>query len=498
MTARTGIQRNLITSVGIFSGLYLLLMVPWPDPVPEQVSAPAQGKAFIWAQDSMWYSLEDAFVSAKEAGCEGVRDTIEQALVDIDVLLNSLTYDSVAATDPRIRNLEGLFFRLSPNIAGCPLYAEEFMWRAVRARNVLKELSIGWDMNDRTVRASMYRVLYGTRAALEEIALQLPEGSLPSTVNCYDEPSATPSTTILGVEIHSGDILVSRGGAATSALIARGNDFPGNFSHVALVHIDEETNKPTIIESHIEVGVVLSTLDQYLKDTKLRVMVLRLRSDLPALVKDPLLPHHAASMAVEDAKNRHIPYDFEMNYREPNELFCSEVASAAYGWAGVRLWMGMSTLSSPGLRSWLAAFGVRNFVTQEPSDLEYDPQLRVVAEWRDPETLYKDHVDNAVTEVMLEGAERGDELVANAWMLPVARTMKAYSWVLNRFGKAGPVPEGMDAAAALKNKYYSGRHDRIKEGTVRRADEFRASKRYRPPYWRLLEMARESVRDLDR
>ena len=31
----------------------------------------------------------------------------------------------------------------------------------------------------------------------------------------------------------------SAGGAATSALIARGNDFPGNFSHIALVHVDE-------------------------------------------------------------------------------------------------------------------------------------------------------------------------------------------------------------------------------------------------------------------
>ena len=66
--------------------------------------------------------------------------------------------------------------------------------------------------------------------------------------------SATPSAEILGVIVHSGDILISRGGAPTSALIARGNDYPGNFSHVALVHIDEKTNSISIIESHIERG----------------------------------------------------------------------------------------------------------------------------------------------------------------------------------------------------------------------------------------------------
>jgi len=36
------------------------------------------------------------------------------------------------------------------------------------------------------------------------------------------------------------------------------------------------------------------------------------------------------------------------------------------------LWSGILHISSPGLRKWLAAFGVRHFETQEPSDLEYD------------------------------------------------------------------------------------------------------------------------------
>ena len=49
------------------------------------------------------------------------------------------------------------------------------------------------------------------------------------------------------------------------------------------------------------------------------------------------------------------------------------------------------------------------FVIVQDADLEYDPQLRVVAEWCDPDTLFKDHVDNAVIDVMLEAAERGSD-----------------------------------------------------------------------------------------
>jgi hypothetical protein len=35
--------------------------------------------------------------------------------------------------------------------------------------------------------------------------------------------------------------------------------------------------------------------------------------------------------------------------------------------------------------------------------------------------------------------------------LPLSRIAKAYSAVLNLLGKAGPVPEGMSATAALRN-----------------------------------------------
>ena len=83
-----------------------------------------------------------------------------------------------------------------------------------------------------------------------------------------------------------------------------------------------------------------------------------------------------------------------------------------------------------GLRRWLASFGVRHFETQEPSDLEYDPQLVVVAEWRDAGALMQDHIDNAAIAAMLEGAEAGDALSYPWYQLPVARLAKAYSWLL--------------------------------------------------------------------
>src|SRR5207248_8921424 len=101
------------------------------------------------------------------------------------------------------------------------------------------------------------------------------------------------SVRFLGMDLHSGDILVSRGGAPTSALIARGNDYPGSFSHVALLHVDEKSGRASVIEAHIERGVAVSSLEQYLADKKLRIVVLRLCPELLELVADPMLPHKA-------------------------------------------------------------------------------------------------------------------------------------------------------------------------------------------------------------
>jgi hypothetical protein len=165
--------------------------------------------------------------------------------------------------------------------------------------------------------------LYGSRAAAEEVMLQTPAGSLPVLVPGKDEPSQMPGAVVRKARLHSGDILVSRGGAPTSALIARGSDYPGNFSHIALVYFDPVTYTPFVMEAHIERGVVVSTVEQYLQDKKLRVMLLRPRADPPQIMKDPMIPHKAAERAYSRAKTEHVPYDFEMNYKDHRKLFCS-------------------------------------------------------------------------------------------------------------------------------------------------------------------------------
>jgi hypothetical protein len=456
-------------------------------PVPP---APPRARHFTWNRDSVWQALEQRFEAVHARGCA---DTLAAAaeLSRLDGVVSRVGSARLAPTAPVFDSLEASYFAVAPQVAACGAMVPRYVQLHLRMREAVKAQSIAWDVNTTDARDRLYRALYGGRAAVEEVMLQQPGAMTPLVVSGITDSiaaSVTPSAMSNGVMLHSGDMLVSRGGFPTSALIARGNDYPGNFSHVALVHVDSTTHEISVIEAHIEAGVAVSSAETYLADKKLRVLVLRPRADLPQVRRDPMLPHRAASAILARARREHIPYDFAMDYTDPSHLFCSEVASSAYRTQGVTLWSGISTISRPGLRRWLSDFGVEHFATQEPSDLEYDPQLHVVAEWHDAETLFRDHVDNAVTDVMLDEADRGRMLTYPWYMLPVARVMKAYSAVRVLMGGHGPVPEGMSAAAALRNRAYGDAHRARSISLLAATTRWRqAAEHAHPPTLRVLD-----------
>ncbi|MFT3979880.1 MAG: YiiX/YebB-like N1pC/P60 family cysteine hydrolase [Ferruginibacter sp.] len=473
------------------AALYLLLLIPEPSR-----KAPANGnaqKAFVWNRDSVWLSLEKDFTQVRAADPRDTDSLLRLKQAALQAQLEYIRTHSLAFDDTVFSSLENNFFALAPFVAANPNQAGWYTTYYNNVRTVVKEQSQHWDLRQQPAVANLYRLLYGMRAATEEVILQADSLVLPASMPGREEYSATPAADILGIKVHSGDILVSRGGAEVSALISRGNDYPGNFSHIAFLYVDEKTNKPWLIESHIEKGVAIADATQYLEDKKLRCMVMRPRYDLPALQADSMLPHKVAKAMYEESFTRHIPYDFKMNFTDSAKMFCSEVASYSYRKKGIRFWQQLSTISSSGVVDWLHDFGVENFATQMPSDLEYDPQLAVVAEWRDPETLYKDHIDNAVMDAMLEQANAGQQIDYNIWQLPFVRIIKAWCSIKNLFGYEGIIPEGMSATTALKNQWLVNRNRRITEKVKAMADDFRKKEKYRPPYWKLLSFAREAA-----
>lgn len=484
-------MKKLFIILKIVVVFYLLLLIPLPEKSEKLLKATEV--PFTWNQDSLWNKLEHSFKTSKKLPAKELDAIVRKKELQMDTLLLALEHKISTPEDSLYQLIENGFFEITPLICAQKDKSDWYVRFYNRVRKKMKSDSYSWDMNSLSARETSYRLLYGMRAAAEEILLQSNDGDYVSTMFVTNEASSTPSTNILGIKVHSGDLLVSRGGAEVSAFISRGNDYPGNFSHVALIHIDKKTNTPYFVEAHIEKGVAIGTIDDYLKDKKLRFMVMRPREDLPKLKSNPMLPYEVSSFIFNESQNRHIPYDFKMDYYDSEAMFCSEVGSYAYKQFSINLWEFKSTISSNGIISWLNTFGVEHFVTQMPSDLEYDPMFSVVAEWRNKDILFKDHLDNAVMDALIGKANNGEKLDYNLWSLPLARVIKGYSLALNILGYNGVIPNGMSATMALKNNDFVDKFQNCRHLTESKVTVFKKENGYLPPYWQLVSMAENSL-----
>jgi len=228
---------------------YLLLMIPGPEPIPPK---PEQNRTFVWNQDQRWEEIESLFVKAKQTGDCDIAGKIDSSISLGRNLIDSLRRSLYPPESQIYADLEKNAFETGALVAAYPQKISGYIEYISELRAAVKKQTIHWNFDLPQTRQRIYRILYGTRAALEEIMLQAPDTTYQALTPGINEQSATPYATVLGVTIHSGDILISRGGVATSALIARGNDYAGNFSHVALIHVDQKTSLISVIESHID------------------------------------------------------------------------------------------------------------------------------------------------------------------------------------------------------------------------------------------------------
>ncbi len=465
------------------------LLIPVPQP---HVDPPAQATPFRWDADDLLSALEAEYERVGEADSASATAAVEALEEEGRALLGGLAEASSTPLDALDR-LTRLQFELAVLGAARPDLLPRVEGFVVQARVTLMRAAAGWPL-DRDAHEALYRVIYGGRVALDESLVQAGPDALPPLTRIEDVPSETPSMEVEGVRIHSGDILLSRGGAPTSALIARGSDFPSSFSHAALAYVDAETGEGTVIESLIEEGSVLHTVPEYLDSKKHRILVLRLRPDHPALRADPLLPHHAAEAMLRRVQHAHIPYDFAMEWADGSRAFCSEIVYDAYRDQGVELWAIRSAMSAPGLVRWLSGMGVRELTSLVPSDLEYDPQVRAVVEWRNAPELEEYRLDNAVTDALLEEADRGADLGFPWYALPLGRLLKAYSVGEEALGARPRIPEGMSAATALRVQALVTRvNPTVKASLRRKAGSFRSERGFQAPYWTLVSLAREAL-----
>ncbi len=238
----------------------------------------------------------------------------------------------------------------------------------------------------------------GREQVLPTVALQ---GRAPSLLV---NPAYTPLT------LRSGDVLLTRGSAFVSAAIARIGDEDGQFSHLAMVYIADDGGR-YVMEALIESGVVIVPMDEWLRQEPTRLLLFR---------------HEDAGFAEQAARDLHdwiaaarqsgrtIPYDYRMDTEDHSEFFCAELVGFAYERTSAgRLRLPTYPTSLRALRGhpFLDNMGIRSHTTFAPGDVEVDPQLRLVAEWRNLHHSAETRIKDAILTSLLDWmANRGYQL----------------------------------------------------------------------------------------
>ena len=213
-------------------------------------------------------------------------------------------------------------------------------------------------------------------------------GSFPSVLTADGSASFEPET-----KLKSGDVLISRGAAFTSAAIARLGDISSQFSHMAMIFVDPNTHQVFTIEAHIEIGVVVAPLEKYLADGKVRSAVYRHKDTERAALAAQIM-YDSTREASEAGEN--IPYDFKMDITDRTDLHCSEVINFGFELADpksqrVPVFINHFDRAS---RYFMSRLGITVNESFVPGDIELDPEFTLVAEWRDfagmTETRHKD------------------------------------------------------------------------------------------------------------
>lgn len=211
-------------------------------------------------------------------------------------------------------------------------------------------------------------------------------------------------------KLQSGDIVISRGNSVVSAAIAQIGQQKSHFSHAALIYVDELSKKTYAVEAHIEIGSDAAPIEEaYSTDGKVRAVVYRHR--------DTHLAQTAARemyQRVTRAKlaKRPIAYNFSMDLSKEEELFCSQIPFSAFkNSSNGKVIFGSQYLTrlSKRVQKFLKGIGVNVSQTYSPSDVEFDNQLELVAEWRDFRRAHQTHRKDAVMNRIYNWLEKGDD-----------------------------------------------------------------------------------------
>lgn len=372
--------------------------------------------------------------------------TLAQIIDDISDASGRIKQDPVACKE----RYENAYKRLF-NLAGDPALAEladikeidEQINASFTARLALKEALKGFESDTECLRSAtdVFRGLRYVEDYLIEMRMEKAANAPSEYVSMKGEFPYFLINPKFAAEfksyedLQSGDVILSRGNAFSSAAIARigVNDY--QFSHLSFVYKDPETKELSTTEAHIEIGSVVEPLIEHVSAKNARSVVFRYND---AQISEQASKSIHERVLKNQLAKKNVEYDFSMDFRDNERLFCSEIISSGFKAAmpNEDFIPKFKSKFSPGIIPFLNTIGVpankdnvANMEVFAPGDIQFDPRFDLVAEWRNPRKMEESRLkDFILTKIFERMDQAGYKFDPSFKMDAEARTF----WLLRR------------------------------------------------------------------
>jgi hypothetical protein len=276
--------------------------------------------------------------------------------------------------------------------------------RFFQARVLLKERFNSFPNPSRACVDAVRRGLRYSRFAQDYLADWLSQhgaiSQAPKRVLGGSYPHTMLNPKFDRIEFQTGDILIARGTAVVSSIIARLGDEEGDFSHLAIVSEDVH-GKKYVVQSLIQTGTIITPIEKFLADTEGRVVLLRYKDRALAARAARTIIHRAAQALARGAA---IPYDYAVDSSERFYIYCAELMEYAFELSSdgrVRVPRYRTSLRHLQGTPFLHEVGIYVSDVTTPQDAELDPRFDIVAEYVNIPKLRSVRLQNAAVTAML-------------------------------------------------------------------------------------------------
>ncbi len=394
----------------------------------------------------------------------------------LDILLLDLA-------DPNDQILDSISFHINKMSALASLVPgtiKEFEQDVASWRKLLKYQSRYWDTSSDYANARRSKFIVESRLAFESALIQSNTSS--SKFSTSKKSTSSHSKKVNGIAFESGDIIAYNLKTDKDPYTPYIKELPNLHKHLGSVYINDTV--ASVIYIDLAKGLTIIGLDAFMSLAP-NGIALRLRDDLPDILRNPLLPSMAANNIRKMALSNAYKYDYSFNSDNHDYLYDWEIIDLALRNQGLTVNMDMYRRNSASMY-----VGHRNsHIT--PSEIEIDHRFSLVGEWYNSDLLYKNRLITATTAAMLDHQDKSSFI--NPILLPGYRFLKAYSMLMGAFGFHEPIPAGITAQTQLVINTLETKRNKL---VIQLGDELLAyekTRNHRATYLKIIQKADEIV-----